>query len=45
MKKFLNAVWEILEEIGRTKAAAAAARTGNFAESRRLMNLPKLQTK
>lgn len=30
MKSFLNAVWEILTEIGRIRAAATAARAGNF---------------
>lgn len=29
MKKFLNTVWEILQEIDRTRVAAAAARAGN----------------
>jgi hypothetical protein len=37
MKTFLNTVWNILTEIGRTRAAAAAARSGNFAVSRDLI--------
>lgn len=37
MKTFLNSVWNILTEIGRTRAAAAAARSGNFAASRDLI--------
>jgi hypothetical protein len=37
MKTFLNAVWNILTEIGRTRAAAAAARAGEFEISRNLI--------
>ena len=37
MKKFLNKLWQILEEIGRTRAAAALARSGNSAAARNLM--------
>jgi hypothetical protein len=37
MKTFLNAVWNILTEIGRTRAAAAAARSGNYTVSRELI--------
>lgn len=40
MKTFLNAVWNILEEIGRTRAAAAAARDGHYELSKKLMLLP-----
>jgi hypothetical protein len=37
MKTFLSKIWNILKEIGRTRAAAAAARSGNFTESRDLI--------
>jgi hypothetical protein len=37
MKKFLSAIWNILKEIGRTRAAAAAARSGNFTKSHDLI--------
>jgi hypothetical protein len=37
MKKFLDAVWNVLTEIGRTRAAAAAARAGEFEISRNLL--------
>lgn len=45
MKTFLNALWEIFTEIGRTRAAAAAARSGQFETARELMDLPPLPTK
>lgn len=44
MKAFFNAVWQILEEIGRTRAAAAAARLGDYAASKDLMQPPKSPT-
>lgn len=37
MKAFFEAVWNILTEIGRTRAAAAAARNGHYAMSRDLI--------
>lgn len=37
MKTFFNTVWNILTEIGRIRAAAAAARSGNFEASRDLI--------
>jgi hypothetical protein len=37
MKTFLDAVWNILTEIGRTRAAAAAAREGRYALARDLI--------
>jgi len=37
MKTFFNTIWDILTEIGRTRAAAAEARSGNFAASRDLI--------
>ena len=37
MKKFLNKVWQILEEIGRTRAAAAMARSGDVVAAQHLM--------
>jgi hypothetical protein len=37
MKTFLNTLWNILEEIGRTRAAAAAARSGRYALARDLI--------
>jgi hypothetical protein len=37
MKTFLNAVWEILTEVGRTRAAAAAARVGEYDVARNLI--------
>ncbi len=37
MKTFLNKVWDIMTEIGRTRAAAAAARAGEFEISRNLI--------
>lgn len=37
MKTFLNAVWEILTEVGRARAAAAAARMGEFDSARNLI--------
>jgi|LauGreDrversion4_2_1035121.scaffolds.fasta_scaffold335867_3 hypothetical protein len=37
MKTFLNAVWEVLTEIGRTRAAIAAARAGQFDIAKALM--------
>lgn len=37
MKTFFNAVWDILTEIGRTRAAAAAARVGDFEIARNLI--------
>lgn len=40
MKKFFNAVWHILEAIGRTRAAAAAARDGHYELSKKIMLTP-----
>ena len=37
MKTFLNKVWNFLLETGRTRAAAAMARSGNFAGAKELM--------
>ena len=37
MKQFFNTLWDILTEIGRTRAAAAAARAGEFEVSRNLI--------
>lgn len=37
MKKVLNTIYEILESIGRAKAAAALSRSGLHAEARALM--------
>lgn len=45
MKQILSKLWDILTEIGRTRAAAAAARSGNFAESQKLMQPPSLPIK
>jgi hypothetical protein len=37
MKSFLNAIYEILESIGRAKAAAHLSRQGLHAEAKALM--------
>lgn len=37
MKRVLNAIYEILESIGRAKAAAALSRSGLHAEAKALM--------
>ena len=37
MKSFLNAIYDILESIGRAKAAAALTRSGLHAEAKALM--------
>jgi hypothetical protein len=37
MKKFFDTIWNILTEIGRTRAAAAAARSGRYAMARDLI--------
>lgn len=37
MKSVLNTIYEILESIGRAKAAAALSRSGLHAEARALM--------
>jgi hypothetical protein len=37
MKTFLDKVWYFLQETGRTRAAAAMARSGNFAGAQELM--------
>lgn len=37
MKKFFRQVYVVLKGIGYARAAAAAARTGNNAEAKRLM--------
>lgn len=37
MKKIISAIWNFLLESGRTRAAAAMARSGNYAEAQNLM--------
>jgi hypothetical protein len=37
MKKILNAIYEILESMGRAKAAACLARHGRYEEAKALM--------
>lgn len=39
MKSFLNTIYEILESIGRAKAAAALSRSGLHAEAKALMTV------
>lgn len=40
MKTFFNTIWGILEKIGRTRAAAAAARDGHYELSKKIMLTP-----
>jgi hypothetical protein len=37
MKKFFNAVYEVLESLGRAKAAAHLSRHGHYEEAKALM--------
>jgi hypothetical protein len=37
MKTFFNAVWDLLIEIGRVRAASAAARAGDFEIARSII--------
>jgi hypothetical protein len=37
MKTIFTAVWNFLQEVGHTRAAAAMARSGNFASAQEMM--------